>query len=728
MLGGYTPRSPAGYDLFTASTTGNPVPGDGLAVLIQQGTPHLRLNLVTDLQAMAFRIRATGLYTICNLYLPPGDEIAVHQLINLVQQLPRPFILAGDFNSRHHQWGDTRCNRLGNVIESLLLEGDVVLLNSGSFTHYHIQTNSYSAIDITLCSPDLRPGLEWSVSDDLYGSDHYPVTVREVTPGPPAARDRRYIYEKANWSHFLDLAFVTDDDVFSIPHSVEAAVEVFCSFVIEAADASIPASSGNASIRKRIPWWTRECTRACVERKRALRRYQRSGLVADRISYNRARAIAKHTQKEARKLSWRSFVSTINVDTPMSKIWNRIRKMRGIYRPLPAPYFIENDTHITDPEDVATILADHYASVSAGDAYAPAFCRHKAVAELQRLELSSNGHEDYNSSRTFLEFNMMLSRCSNTAAGDDKITYQLLKHCHETAQRALLGIFNRVWLEEAYPDAWLSATVLSFPKPAKTPTDKVNHRPIALTSCIGKLMEKIVNCRLVRYLESKGLLPQHQFGFRRLHSTSDALLRVTNDILTSFTSRESTLAVFFDMEKAYDKTWRFGIIRELHGFGLRGRLLVYISNFLSRRSFRTKIGSVYSSWHIQEEGVPQGSVLSCTLFSVAINGILSVLPADVHGSLYVDDFMIYCSGHRFPGLERNCSWLSIESHVGHCYMVLSFPPAKLHVFIFRGNVACTLNLLSFFMTDLLCAGALFGFLVSLWIRVYGGQISFAFSR
>ena len=68
MLGGYTHRSPVGCVLFTASNTRSPVPGDRITNLFKQGTAHLRLNLVTDLQEMAFRIRATGLYTICNLY------------------------------------------------------------------------------------------------------------------------------------------------------------------------------------------------------------------------------------------------------------------------------------------------------------------------------------------------------------------------------------------------------------------------------------------------------------------------------------------------------------------------------------------------------------------------------------------------------------------------------------------------------------------------------------
>ena len=56
------------------------------------------------------------------------------------------------------------------------------------------------------------------------------------------------------------------------------------------------------------------------------------------------------------------------------------------------------------------------------------------------------------------------------------------------------------------------------------------------------------------------------------------------------------------------------------------------------------MGSELSSPYLQEEGVPQGSVLSVTLFAVAINSLLSCVPPGVQGSLFVDDFAIYCSG------------------------------------------------------------------------------------
>ena len=95
------------------------------------------------------------------------------------------------------------------------------------------------------------------------------------------------------------------------------------------------------------------------------------------------------------------------------------------------------------------------------------------------------------------------------------------------------------------------------------------------------------------------------------------------------------------MEKAYDTAWMFGIIQTLHEAGVQGEITTFIQKFLSNRVFRTKIGETLSSEHSQREGVPQRSVLSCTLFTLAMNRISRNLPPDVHYNLFVDDFTLY---------------------------------------------------------------------------------------
>ena len=259
---------------------------------------------------------------------------------------------------------------------------------------------------------------------------------------------------------------------------------------------------------------------------------------------------------------------------------------------------------------------------------------------------------DYNSPISYLEFSRSLKTCKNSCPGPDNITYKMIDKSHISAKRFLLEVFNKIWNEHVYPSSWRMGTILSFLKPGKNPEDVGSYRPIALTSCLGKLMEKMINDRLICTLEYRGLLPEQQNGFRRMRSTADGLVRFTSDIMSAFHSKQMILCVSFDIEKVYDTTWRYNILKVLFDSDIKGNLPIFVQNFLWLRHFKTKIGNCLSELHVQQHGVPQGSVISCTLFSLAINGILNVVPAGIKSSLYVDDLLIYTAGLHQAGMER----------------------------------------------------------------------------
>ena len=155
-------------------------------------------------------------------------------------------------------------------------------------------------------------------------------------------------------------------------------------------------------------------------------------------------------------------------------------------------------------------------------------------------------------------------------------------------------------------------------------------------------------------------LTQSQCGFRRLRSCTDLLIRLESSICKAFASKQHHISVFFDLEKAYDTTWRHGILKELHACNLRGELPLFIKAFLKIRQFQVRVGNVLSDIRMQEEGVPQGSVLSVTLFALAINGITSVIPPDVLSTLFVDDLSLSFSASRMAVAERKLQ-LCIDS-------------------------------------------------------------------
>ena len=121
------------------------------------------------------------------------------------------------------------------------------------------------------------------------------------------------------------------------------------------------------------------------------------------------------------------------------------------------------------------------------------------------------------------------------------------------------------------------------------------------------------------------------------------MMILTREIQNAFAIQNQTVAVFFDLEKAYDTTWRVGILKQLADWGIGGHMFDTIKDFLTDRYLKVRIGSTVSSAYFQEEGIPQGRVLSPTLFNIAINGLLEQVPVGVQGLAYADDFAIFCS-------------------------------------------------------------------------------------
>ena len=183
-------------------------------------------------------------------------------------------------------------------------------------------------------------------------------------------------------------------------------------------------------------------------------------------------------------------------------------------------------------------------------------------------------------------------------------------------------------------------TFLLIPKLGKDPTKPTNYRPNALTSCICKTMERTINRTLVWYLESHKLITNVQCGFRSRRSTVDHLVRFETFCREAFINNQHLFSLFVNLEKIYDTTWKYGIMKDFHGFSIRGRLPNFISNVLQDIFFKVRVGSTFSDSHPQEMGATQGSILAVTLFTVKINSITQCLKPGIDCSLYVDNFQV----------------------------------------------------------------------------------------
>jgi len=176
-------------------------PGGGVSIFIKRNIPHSQILLNTPLQATAVKISLHRAVTLCSIYLPPSTGIDIADLDAIVSQLPPPILLLGDFNAHSPLWGCNALDNRGKICEDLINRHNLCILNSKTPTYLHSATGSKTSIDLSICDHSLMLDLSWSVHDDLCGSDHFPIIIKNNKPAiyPTVTK---WKLDKADWATF----------------------------------------------------------------------------------------------------------------------------------------------------------------------------------------------------------------------------------------------------------------------------------------------------------------------------------------------------------------------------------------------------------------------------------------------------------------------------------------------------------------------------------------------
>ena len=136
--------------------------------------------------------------TICSLYLPPSVNLNIVLLTRLIDPLPAPYVVCGDFNGHSMTWGCDKNNSRGDRIDDFITDKNICLLNDCSYTYLHPATGTFTAIDLSLCSPNIRMEIYFMVESDSYGNDHFPI-VSEIVVSLPDALPR-WNLNRTDWA------------------------------------------------------------------------------------------------------------------------------------------------------------------------------------------------------------------------------------------------------------------------------------------------------------------------------------------------------------------------------------------------------------------------------------------------------------------------------------------------------------------------------------------------
>jgi hypothetical protein len=234
-----------------------------------------------------------------------------------------------------------------------------------------------------------------------------------------------------------------------------------------------------------------------------------------------------------------------------------------------------------------------------------------------------------------------LKSITSNAIGEDQMSIKMLKPLSMYILPVLLHIFNYSILTSVFPNLWKFALVKPIPKVNK-PTTASHYRPISILPAISKIFEKLIYDQIMDFVQKHTIIDTFQSGFRKLHSTGTALLRITEDIRLSLGKREVTIMVLFDFSKAFDSVIHEVLLCKLRYLNFSESAIKWVASYLCNRSFCVYDSNEKSNWKTLTCGVPQGSVLGpllYTLYTFDIGNCFS--KCSYH--IYADDLQIYLS-------------------------------------------------------------------------------------
>ena len=282
-----------------------------------------------------------------------------------------------------------------------------------------------------------------------------------------------------------------------------------------------------------------------------------------------------------------------------------------------------------------------------------------------------DGSFKYNEPFNLFELDNAFSSLKLTSPGFDNVHNHMLKMMPIEYKKFSLNIINQCYNESYIPDNMKLAIVLPILKPEKPINEVTSYRPIALLQCFSKLMEKLINVRLNYYIEIDNKFRKTQLGFRKRMTTLDNISRYEQTIRKSIYENKYCISIFFDLSNAYDKVWHLGLLYKLVKCGIRGNLLRWIQSFLLNRSFKVYLDGEFSSVRKAKSGVPQGSILSPTLFNIMLSDLPQVEGVDI--AEYADDILIYTTSKDIKQasdlIQKQVDAISTYTKTGVCQSI-----------------------------------------------------------
>lgn len=562
---------------------------------------------------------------VISWYNPPGSLRGFHTLkywMSKYHNRSIPIILVSDTNLHHRIWNPPDYTITDPLAKKLIHfcsnTGLKLISPKGVPTRFSANTHS-TTIDLVWASWNLiRNVTSCRVQTDSLASDHFPVATTldlALVPAPTTHISFKISeidceeLHKSITSKFQSLP--TD---YTDPEKIDSAVSTISNIIVEAAQAQGRKVTTRPNRFK--SWWDKDHLNPIIKNRNRARKWMiKSGLPEARACYAAWQKYFKDQVIRTKTNHWKQFLA----NSSSNNTFKAFRYVKPCATSEIAPLKKHDGSVATTKEEQASLLY-HGTSVAHAEAdlsdIPPDF-----IDNIQSLPLVFPPLEPQELTRTV---NKLPNR---RAKGEDCISNELIKMALPAIEVELCNLFNACFRLGHFPTMWRKAITIIIRKNGKDNYSDPNaYRPIALLSCLGKILEKIITSRVTYWAESMKVIAPGHMGGRRHHSTDDALLILTTWIKERWRAGEVVSALSLDVKSAYPSVHKMRLWFTLFKHNCPTYLLKLIQGFLSGRSTNLRLQDFLSISFDSDDGLPQGSPLSVILYIIYNSPLLYQSP------------------------------------------------------------------------------------------------------
>ena len=594
-------------------------------------------NAGTESSTIRVKLSRAKWIDITSVYTPPSHT--THRVSFAPQHIPATpnSIILGDMNGHDPIWDSLQPpDPRGEEISKWIFDNNLAVLNHpDKSTRINKRTGGLSSPDISVAGRNWSNKCSWSVGEQIDKSDHLPITLSistNVAHQPIFGKQARWRRNGVNWKAFRD---AVESAMSDLPHKPDITKRIsrFNTILTDAASTHV----GKSKPGPRTKVHMTPSVRAALKKRNRLRK----NLHDNRKEWLEACKEAHEEIEKAKEESWRDLLADTATDADSHKLWGLIKSLNGTPDTnAPNQAMRHKGRIITSSQKKAETFSQHYASVSKLNFSSE---ERKVNRECKRTLASPSVDDESCKDFTMTELKRAISKMKRKGAeGPDNIPPAFLKELGNSALTELLSIFNISFRHADCPQIWRNAIILPLLKAGKLPSDLASYRPISLTSCIVKILERMINDRLYHLAESHGWFNTQQAGFRKGRGCDDQAARIIQAIEDGFQHKPMlrSILVLLDFSKAYDTVWQERLLLSMMDTGVPLTIIRWLRSFLLNRQAKVRFNGILGRSRKMKQGLPQGSVLSPILFLFYINNLAEILPTTNINSLFADDVSI----------------------------------------------------------------------------------------